>query len=193
MFTKGHQPAHKGKMTTTDPVKTLADMAKVKEVIGNDIRLQALWATATATALRVGDLVKLTWDDAQDDGTTITFTVLEGKTKKRRIIPMSVGASALLRKWRGICEHTHIFSGQRGTLSTATWSRIVKDLCERAGLVGSFASHTCRKSHVRIQLDEYKTPLYVMMNVLGHSHELQTMTYVGKLHTDVAKAYANEI
>jgi integrase len=191
-FTAGHS-INKGKVLTTDPITNLADMAKVKAVIGHDVRLQALWAVATGTALRVGDLVKLRWSDSVDDGEVITFTVREGKTEKLRKIPLSVGASERLRRWSLVCHSDFIFVGQRGQLAPSTWSGIVKDLCRRAGLEGRFASHSVRKSFVRIHHDEFGTSMATLMTIGNWSSERQVLTYMGKMADDVAKAYSREI
>ena len=186
-YALNHVPAHKGKSTTTDPIKTLADLAKVKAVIGADVRLLALWTVATNTALRASDLVTLRWSDIQADGTLV---VRERKTAKRRVLQLNGPTLQALQAWQTVCESEFIYSGQRGALTVGSWGRIVRDLCERAGLEGQFCSHTCRKTFVRVHLDEVKTPLYVLMKVLNHSTETQTLQYAGKLSDDVAKAYS---
>lgn len=186
MFKLGHQPAHKGRTTTTDAVKTLADIQKVKTVVQGHTRDYALWMVATHTALRAGDLCRLRWDDLEGD----TLRVLEGKTKKPRHIPLSGHVMEALVAWRAECEREHIYSGQRGALTTATWGRMVKDWCERAGLVGTFAAHTTRKTFVRVHHDEVGTSMATLMTILNHSSERQTLRYMGRLHDDVQRAYA---
>ena len=193
MFEVGHTPSHKGKTTTTDAIRDPAHVGLIKKLLKDNVRDLALWTLSLNTALRAGDLVKLTWDDTQDDGTSITLTVLEGKTKKRRVIPLNPSSSKILRAWRIECEHTHIYSGQRGAMTTATWSRMIKGWCEAVGLEGKFASHTARKTFVRLQHDVHGTSLTTLMHMLNHSTPAQTMQYMGKMEDDVAEAYTNEI
>jgi integrase len=193
MFVKGHTPVHKGKTTTTDPLKTPEAVQKVKDYLAGNVRDYALWVVAVNTAFRAGDLCNLTWDDTADDGTTITITVLEGKTKKRRVVPLNAQASAALREWRKHCDSQFVYSGQRGQLTTATWGRLVKGWCEACGFSGSFAGHSTRKTFARVQHDHFGTSLPVLMKVLNHSNELQTLTYLGKLGDDVLKAYSNSL
>lgn len=193
MFKLGHTPAHKGKMTTADPVKTLEAVQKVKHHLEGVTRDFALWMVAIHTALRSGDLCNLTWDDAYDDGSTITLRVLEGKTRKPRTIPLGGEAARALRAWRAKCDHAHIYSGQRGRLTTATWSRMVKGWCEAVGLQGAFSGHTTRKTWARVQHDHFKTSMATLMHALNHSSERQTMTYIGRLTDDLARAYSNAL
>jgi integrase len=127
------------------------------------------------------------------DGTVITLRVLEGKTKKPRTIPLNAEASRALRAWRATCQSEFIFSGQRGQLTTAAWGRMIKHWCRSLGLEGNFSGHTARKTFVRIQHDVHGTTLPVLMTVLNHSSERQTLTYMGRLGDDVLKAYANSI
>lgn len=187
MFKLGHIPTHKGRTTTTDPVKTLADVQKVKSVVHGHTRDYALWMVATHTALRAGDLCRLRWEDLHDN----VLRVLEGKTKKPRQIPLPPTVMDALLAWRAQCEDEHIYSGQRGAITTATWGRMVKHWCEQAGLVGSFAAHTTRKTFVRVHHDEVGTSMATLMTILNHASERQTLQYMGRLADDVQAAYAH--
>jgi integrase len=193
MFEVGHTPSHKGKTTTTDAIKDPLQVALIKELLKENVRDLALWTLSLNTALRAGDLIKLTWDDTHDDGTSITLMVLEGKTKKRRVIPLTPNISAVVRAWRIECNQHHIYSGQRGAMTTATWSRMIKSWCEAVGLEGKLASHTARKTFVRLQHDVHGTSLTTLMHMLNHATPAQTMQYMGKMEDDVAAAYTNEI
>lgn len=192
-FQAGHIPTHKGKTTTVDPIKTLDGVAQVKATLQGHTRNYALFVVAVNSALRVGDLTKLTWDDTSDDGVTITLRVLEGKTKKPRSIPLNAEASQALRDWRGVCNSPFIYSGQRGALTTAQFGRMVKTWCKEADIEGHFAAHTTRKSFVRIHHDEVGTSMATLMTILNHSSEAQTLRYMGKMADDVAAAYATSL
>ncbi|MDN4590826.1 hypothetical protein DBA29_20305 [Xenophilus aerolatus] len=192
-FQAGHVPSHRGRTTATDPIKTSADVAKIKELIRNHVRNYALFTVAIGSALRGGDLTKLQWIDTLDDGTTITLKVLEGKTKKPRVIPLNAEASAALREWRKHCESEFIYSGQRGALTVAQWGRMLKGWCKEVGLEGRFSSHSARKTFCRVSHDEHDVPLIVLMEILNHSSPRQTMTYMGSLGDEVKQAYSRVI
>jgi len=96
MFIESHNPSHKGKITTTDPIRG-HDIAKIREYLKNKPRDLAIWSVGTNCALRGGDLLSLTWDDTEDDGERITLLVKEQKTGKIRRIPLNAQASTDLR------------------------------------------------------------------------------------------------
>jgi integrase len=193
MFVEGHTPANKGKSTTTDPIRDPAVVNRIKAMLADSVRDLTLFTLAVNSALRAGDLTRLTWDDARDDGKKITLVVLEQKTKKRRVLPLNGPTSALLRKWRATCDSQFIYSGQRGAMTVATWGRMIKSWCEAVGLAGRFASHTARKTFVRLQHDLHGTSLTTLMHMLNHSTPQQTAIYMGSMDDDVALAYGNTI
>lgn len=193
MFAQGHTPAHKGRTTTTDAIRDVGAVQRIKELLKDDVRGLALWSVSLNSALRAKDLMALTWNDTHDDGRVITLTVLESKTKKRRVIPLNPASSTLLRAWRAQCDSEFIYSGQRGRLTTATWGRMIKDWCSQVGLQGRFASHTARKTFVRLQHDVHGTSLTTLMHMLNHATPTQTLQYMGRMTDDVSEAYRNSL
>lgn len=191
MFKVGHVPAHKGKVTTTDPIKSSAAIAKIKEHLAGDVRGLALWTLATHSMLRSGDLVNLTWDDLHDDENGgCEIRLHEQKTGKLRVIHLPPAVCSTLFAWRALCDHRYIYSGQRGPLTTATWGRMVKDWCEQSGFEGNFAGHTTRKTGVRVRYDEHGVKLATLMHMLNHSSEATTLIYMGRMQEEVQKAYS---
>lgn len=191
MFKTGHVPAHKGKVTTTDPIKTGDKVAKIKAHLANDVRGLALWTLATHSMLRSSDLVKLKWEDlheGEDGGCEIR--IHEKKTGKIRTIALPKAVCAVLFAWRAECEHPNIYSGQRGALTTATWGRMVKDWCTAAGFEGNFSGHTARKTGVRVRYDEHGVKLATLMHMLNHSSEATTLIYMGRMQEEVKQAYS---
>lgn len=192
-FAKGHVPSHKGRRVTADPLKNSETVSKVKELLHDKPRDLALWVLATNSMLRAGDLVSLTWDNTIDDGERITISLQQGKTKKPTTIPLAAEASAILRRWRVLCTSPFIFSGQRGQLTIAAWSRMVKHWCHQIGLEGNFSSHTTRKTGVRVRYDEHGTKLATLMHMLSHSSEAQTLIYMGKMTEEVEEAFSTSL
>ncbi len=109
MFKTGHIPSHKGKVITTDPIKTGEKVAKIKAHLANDARGLALWTLATHSMLRSGDLVYLKWEDlheGEDGGCEIR--IHEQKTGKLRVIALPATVCKVLFAWRAQCEHSYI-------------------------------------------------------------------------------------
>lgn len=191
MFKTGHVPAHKGKVTTTDPIKTGANVQLIKEHLARDVRGLALWTLATHSMLRSSDLVNLVWDDlhpVENGGCEIRLH--EQKTGKLRVVALPTSVCDVLFAWRAECNHRYIYSGQRGPLTTATWGRMVKDWCESVGFKGNFSGHTARKTGVRVRYDEHGVKLATLMHMLNHSSEATTLVYMGRMQEEVQQAYS---
>jgi integrase len=86
-----------------------------------------------------------------------------------------------------------IYPAQRGAMTVATWGRMIKSWCKAVGMTGRFASHTARKTFVRLQHDVHGTSLTTLMHMLNHSTPQQTAIYMGSMDDDVAQAYRNTI
>lgn len=192
-FSVGHIPAHKGKVTTTEPIRDLDTITRLRDHLKGSLRDTALFSVALNSALRASDLVKLQWSDTTDDGRCITLRVLERKTGKVRLVPLNEQASEDLRKWSIVSTSSFIYAGQRGPYTIGSWSRLVKDWCAAVGLTEHIASHTLRKSFVRLQHDHLGTSLTTLMVMLRHSSPVQTLTYMGRMSDDVAKAYSKAL
>lgn len=191
MFKTGHIPSHKGKVTTTDPIKTGANVAMIKAHLADDVRGLALWTLATHSMLRSGDLVNLQWEDLHEgENGGCEIRLHEQKTGKIRVIALPRSVCEVLFAWRAICDHSYIYSGQRGPLTTATWGRMVKDWCNAAGFEGNFSGHTARKTGVRVRYDEHDVKLATLMHMLNHSSEATTLVYMGRMQEEVKQAYS---
>lgn len=189
MFKVGHVPAHKGKVTTTDPIKTGATVALIKAHLQDSPRDLALWTLAVHSMLRAGDLVELKWEDLHMTEQGCEIRLHEQKTGKLRVVPIPSVILGVLLAWRAECNSEYIYSGQRGRLTTATWGRMIKDWCQAVGQVGNFASHTARKTGVRVRYDEHGVKLATLMHMLNHKSEANTLIYMGRMTEEVTQAY----
>ena len=190
MFAKGHQPSHKNKITTTDPIRG-EDIQKVRRYLDGRTRDLAVWSVGTNCALRAGDLLSLTWEDIEDHDDRIAFVLREKKTGKLRRVLLNPVATADLRAWRRVSDSTHIFASQRGgALTVAALGRMIKAWALEAGVDAKrVASHSMRKTWCRAMVDQYNEPLYKMMWALNHNSERQTATYIGLLGDEVQALY----
>jgi integrase len=193
-FQIGHTPAHKGKRTTTTPIKEYSKVQDVKAKLRDDKRALALFTLGCNTALRAGDMLRLTRDQLtlQDDGRYEIATV-ERKTQKRRLIILNGPTSRILHEYLQRSSGTYVFEGQRGKMSVSYLRRLIKKWCADAGVDGHIATHTMRKSFVRLNYEHFGAPLAVLMRALGHSSEKQTLDYVGMLPKDIERLYENSI
>jgi integrase len=194
MFTVGHRPSHTGKVTTTTPLKDIEHVAAIKELLRDRPRDLALFVMGCNTAFRAGDLLSLERSDLKllPDG-RYEVTVIEGKTRKLRQVVLNLPTSQVLQRHLDSSSGFYVFSGQRGKLSVSWLTRMLKQWADEVGVEGRIASHTLRKTFVRLQHDKFGTSLTTLMHVLNHSSERQTLAYMGLLAEDVSQAYAHAI
>ena len=187
-----------GSTVAMEPIKDLRAIAKIKARLAERPRDLALFVVGINTALRAGDLLGLTvrqvraiLADGEDGG-----VVRETKTnKRRRILFNSAARQALLRLLEvhdGMTEE-RLFVGQRGPLSASYLCRLVKGWCAAVGLRGQYGSHTLRKTWGYHQRVSFGVDIPTLMEVLGHSTQRQTLTYLCIQPEEIRSVYANEL
>lgn len=169
-------------------------MQDVKATLRHDKRALALFTLGCNTAFRAGDMLRLRRNQLtlQEDGRYEIVTV-EQKTQKLRRIILNAPTSKILHEHIESSSGAYVFEGQRGKMSVSYLRRLIKEWCAAAGVDGHIATHTMRKSFVRLNYEHFGAPLAVLMRALGHSSEKQTLDYVGMLPKDIERLYENSI
>lgn len=195
-FELGHTPAHKGKRVVTTPIKAYSQVQDVKAKLSHDKRALALFTLGCNTAFRAGDMLRLKRDQLTwlDDG-RYEIVAVEQKTGKLRRILLNAPTSKILRNYIESSTGEFVFVSKKtgGKMSVSYLRRLLKQWCEDAGVEGHIATHTMRKSFVRLNYEHFGAPLAVLMRALGHSSEKQTLDYVGMLPKDIERLYENSI
>jgi len=189
---KGHIPGNKGKITTTEPLKSLEDVAKVRHAIQDDPRSLALFSLGVNSALRASDMLNLKRDDLKGN----QLLLREKKTGKLRHLVINAPTLAAINAYLATRKDDleWLFAGQRGKLTHGYLGALTKSWFKKAGIEAErIACHSLRKTFVRINHSEFGVPLSTMMHTLNHSSERQTLQYCGLLGEDVAAVYANVI
>jgi integrase len=183
---------NRGRVTTTEPLKSLDDVARVRAVLRDDPRGFALFCLGVNSALRASDILKLKRTDLKGN----ELFIREKKTKKlRRIVlnEMTLKAIAAYMETRAD-THEWMFVGQRGKMTHGYLGKLVKSWFAAANIdIKNAACHSLRKTFVRLQRTEFDVSLATLMFALNHSTERQTLAYCGLTAKDVEEAYANEI
>jgi integrase len=194
-FSVGHIPAHKGRASATTPLKSLEDVSAIKNLLQDKARDLALFTVGVNTAFRAGDLLNLRRDEdvtELEDG-RIELISRESKTGKIKRVILNMQASDVLRDYLQNSTGKYVFEGQRGKMSVSYVTRLLKSWAGEAGIEGKIATHTMRKTFVRLQHDVFGTKMSTLMFALNHSNERQTLAYMGRLSDDVESAYQNVI
>lgn len=197
MFTKGQNPHHpqKGDIIAADPLISFEEIKEVKEYLAKrDPRDYALFSFGINTAYRASDLLALKVKDVRSLKPGDTLVTREKKTKKTRPVTLNNAAFAAIQPLLDAPDDAPLFRSQRGgPLTVGALGNLVKMWAAKCGLKGSYSSHTLRKTFGRMQVVEFGLPVYVLSEILNHSSERITMTYIGLQPDDVAAAYRNEL
>jgi len=184
-----------GDVITVEPIKNIRDLQTIKRMLSDNPRDYALFVVGINTALRAGDLLKLTVGQVKDilrndDGSLLR----ESKTGKKRQIIFNDAAKDALRKLLALRDYDDaepIFQGQRGKISESYLCRLVKKWCNDIHLDGHYGSHSLRKSFGYHQRTTFKVDIPTLMEIYGHSTQKQTLTYLCIQPEEIKSVYQN--
>ena len=187
----------RGSITTSDYLP-FEEYQRLIKCLDDD--KEYLWCTycilSFCLALRISDVVKLTWDEVLDQR---SITVKEKKTGKVKTIPIgqntSEHLSQLYMKLQKPNIHTYIFINKE-TNRIYTRQRInqlLKELKDRYSIkVGNFSSHTFRKTFGRYVYDKMgrTEEALVILNQIFKHHSIQTtMIYIGLRSNEIGNVF----
>lgn len=184
--------SNKGQILTTEPLKSIEDVERVRAAIADDLRATALFRVGTNTAFRASDILSMKRKDFRGN----EIFVREKKTGKLRRVIVNDETAAAIKAYLASRDDDYewMFVGQRGKMTHGYLGKLVRSWCEKAGIdIKNCASHTMRKTFVRIQHEHYRTSIGTLMVALNHSTEKQTLDYAGLTAEDVVKTYGNVI
>ena len=144
-------------MGKTQPIRNRSDIRKLKQYYldRNQIRNYAMITLAVNTSLRIGDLLRLKWEDVYDFETQRYrdhISLTEQKTGKKNLIALNKEAAAALRvlqRTAGPRPGDVIFRSRSGDNRPIdrTWAfRIVRGAAEDLHLEGTISCHSLRKT-----------------------------------------------
>jgi integrase len=182
------------KLTTTRPLSE-DTIAKIKKHLSGDLKWLSLFTVSVNSAFRATDHLRLHVDEISDDGKRITIFKREQKTRKNRRVVLGIGPSKTLRTWiKRSKPKGYVWTGLRGPHTHGFYGFKLKEWCEAVGAsTDHVATHSTRKSFVRIQHQKHKVSLTTLQWMLNHQSPAQTLEYVGLLTEDADRTYMNEI
>lgn len=146
--------------------------------------LQDLVVFAINTGLRAGDILSLTWEEVDLEGSAIIPKIR--KNRKQLEIPLNDEAQRVVRAWHGMRKCRYVFyNPETGDQFKDLWLGL-KKACRKAGLE-RVNWHTFRHTFAT-RLNKNGTDIVTVKELLGHSDVKVTMRYA---HTSrAAKASA---
>lgn len=177
-------------MNEVQAIKDKRHIAALKSALaGRDL---LLFTVGINVGLRISDLLSLKVDDlrGKDD-----VTITEGKTRKKRTFSLndSVKEAVAALIPESASAEDYVFPSRKGDgpIGRVQAYRILNAAIERAGLetvYTSFGAHSLRKTFGYFAY-EAGADLALLMRVLNHSSQRETLRYIGIEAEEVADVY----
>jgi len=163
-----------------------------------DYRMSLLFGCGCFFGMRIGDLLKLTWDQILHKD---SFVVNEHKTGKRRVIYVNAKFRkhiALCHKAMNVTDNSQFcFLNKDGNvISIQMINRLFKKVKIRYGLeVENFSTHSMRKTWSRCIYDVENSKgrgeraLVVLSELMNHSSPSITRRYIGLRQQELSKVW----
>ena len=172
---------------STEQISTVSHML---EKHGGEI-YKDIWQLGLNVALRISDLLNLTYLDFAGGE---TITVIEGKTGKTRIIKLNEKAQTIVKQRQALNPNDkYLFQsvGNRAKSLLKPLSRetVARKFAEVGEIIGvHLGTHSMRKTR-GYAMWKASVPLEVIARVLNHSSPAVTMRYIGLEQADINKTY----
>ena len=182
----------------TDPIRDQRELKALADYFlkRGELRNYCLVVLGAHTALRVSDLLGLTWEDVYDFDRKCFrahLVVIERKTGKTRCIAMNREALHALSLYFPHHQGKYIFSNHRRDekpISRVQAWRILRGAANELGLSGHIACHSLRKTWGYNAWSRAKIRPEVIMMVYNHSSFAVTQRYLGITQDDLDLAYS---
>lgn len=181
---------------TTEPIRDKKQLRQLAEYwLGRgNLRNYVLVVLGSHTALRIGDLLKLRWDDVYDAKTEDFrphIEVTEAKTGKHKIIALNGDAKKALRLYFPHRQSAYIFANNRRdreAISRVQAWRIIQEAAEAVEVSGRIACHSLRKTFGYHAWKAGVQPV-MLMDIFNHSSFEVTKRYLGITQDDRDQVY----
>jgi len=208
------QPRETAGEHTSEPIKSLNDIARVSEFLIQHQRYRdnMLFILGINFGLRVSDLRELRFCDLLEEATggfvfNRSFPILELKTKNTRKVQRNrhITINEAVKNAVGLYLHNttktpklddFLFTSEsnraNGALSRVSVDRIIKGLGVDLDLPYKMATHTLRKTfayHQMAMSNNDPRKLLLLQKMFGHSSVTQTLEYIGITGEEIAQAY----
>lgn len=176
-------------MNEVQPIKNLRDIERMKKALADNPRDLLLFVIGINSSLRISDILKLKVRDVRGKDYIVTNEKKTGKVKRIKI------NKAIKRAVRELLPNDAkaddwLFPSRKGNapISRVQAWRILNQAAKKAGLKINFGTHTLRKTFA---YHAYKngTDLALLMRVLNHSSQRETLRYIGIEQENIDDVY----
>lgn len=190
----------KNSVIKVEPIKTLKDVRAIKKMLAGNARDMCLFTCSISWMTRASETLSIRVGQIRGIKVGESFVLREQKTGKLRTITLSkttheVIHNLLASMGEGITDDAYLFQSRKGggKLTVSTLGSMVKAWCNAINLPGQHSSHTLRKSGAYLNRVCYGVDVATLMQVLGHSSQQMTMTYLCIQPEEVQSCYLREL
>lgn len=188
-------------MSTTQPIRDHESLQSFKNYyldVEPNYRYYALIIAGLNTALRINDLLHLTWDMLYDgDRVKEHLTLKERKTGKYSRLLINAELQSLLKEYRKRyytdSSNPYLFySGRKPNMPLSRYQayRIIRHAAEKVGLTDNISCHSLRKTF-GYQAWKQGTPPALLMSIYNHSSYQITRRYLCIEQDDKDAVFSN--
>jgi integrase len=185
-------------MNIVEPIRDKKKIEDLKIYLrGKNLRDYVLFVVGINVALRVSDLLTLTWADVLKENTKTfkSIKLIEGKTKKKRDIQLNKTSQKALRELLDSLDtysmDDYIFKSRQGENMSLTRQQalnILKDSAADVGIKENVGTHTLRKTWGYHAWQKGFSPALIM-ETLNHSNLSMTKRYLGIRQDEINGLY----
>lgn len=187
-------------MKEVDPIRDKKKIQDMKVYLkGRSLRDHALFVVGINVALRISDLLKLTWKDVLKENKKgfKSVKLLEGKTNKMRDIQLNKtcqnALTELLNSLDTYDMDDYVFKSREGgnrPLTRQQALNILKDSSKAVGIKDNVGTHTLRKTWGYHAWQKGFSPALIM-ETLNHSNLSITKRYLGIRQDEINDLYGS--
>jgi len=192
----------KGARIKVEPIRYLADIKRIKNLLINRPRDLALFTLGVNTPLRVSDLLCLTYDQVSGLAPGDFLSIREKRTGRRLKVGFNRTCSSAVANLEatypyrsGLQPSTQfLFPSRRGdVLLPSSVHRLVKSWCKAIGLEGNYGANSLRKTWGYHQFATFGTDLARLSTYFNHATRRQTLDYLCLVPEDFKSIFDHEL
>lgn len=183
----------------TEPIRNKEDLKALADYFlqKGQLRNYVLVILGVHTALRIGDLLQLQWQQVYNEKNQVFLshiTITEKKTGKTRKIAMNPKVLEALRQYFPYRRGRFIFANNRKNarpISRVQAWRLLSDAASEIGLTEKISCHSLRKTFGYCAWTSGNVSPAVIMEIYQHADYQTTRAYLGIVQDDLDEVYLN--
>lgn len=192
----------KGSSIKVEPIKSLEDVDKIRHMLRDNPRDQAIFDIGINTNLRAIDLTRITVGQVRGLHVGDELVLKETKTKKYRRITINERVYMAVRNLLATMptstpDDALLFQSKKTMgqkpLTTSYINLLVKRWTKAINLRGNYGAHSLRKTFGFIHRTVHCTPLVDLVDMFNHASPKQTLAYLCIQPEEIKKHYLKVI